>query len=158
MEPSPGTRLARLLLAGFDALVAEATAELTRRGHPGVTAPLEFALQAVDGGADSAAALGRSLGMSRQGAAKAISALTQLGYLDVVPDPADARRKRLRVTARGHEMTTIGREAFDAARARWAAGLPAGRAEQVEEALLRLVPSPPEAGRGGGDAEASEVD
>lgn len=140
MEQSPGTQLARLLLAGFEAMVSEAMAELARRGHPGVTAPLEFALQAVDEGADSAAELGRRLGMSRQGAAKAIAALSQLGYLDSTPDPADARCKRLRVTARGYEMTAIGREAFDAARRRWAESLEPGRAELVEDALRRLAP------------------
>jgi len=137
-EPTRGVQLALLLLGGFESMVDDVVEHLAERGHPGVTATLEFALAAVADGADSAAALGRRLGTTRQAAAKTVATLEQLGYVERVDDPADARLKRLRVTARGDEMTAIGAARFDVLRDRWVAQLEPGTAEVVEAALRRL--------------------
>lgn len=143
MEPSPGARLALLLLDGFNVLVAEVVAELERRGHPGVTAAHEFALAAIDEGADSASALGRRLGVTKQAAAKTIAGLERLGYLERIDDPEDARRKRLHVTGRGYEMVAIGARAFDDLRAQWATAAGPETIDEVEAALTRLVGGEP---------------
>jgi DNA-binding MarR family transcriptional regulator len=138
VETSQGARLALLLLGGFTAMVEEVHAELARQGHPGVTATHEFALSAIEEGADDASALGRRLGVSRQAAAKTITALEHLGYIERVADPADARRKELRVTARGYEMHTIGGAAFDELRQRWQASVGSHQVSVTEEALREL--------------------
>jgi DNA-binding MarR family transcriptional regulator len=145
METSPGARLALLLLGGFGAMVEEVVRDLADRGHPGVTATHEFALAAVDEGFDSASALGRRLGVSKQAAAKTIGALERLGYLERESVREDARRTRLRVTERGHEMIAIGAARFDAIRARWAAVLGADRLATVEDALVLAVGREPRA-------------
>lgn len=145
MERSSGAELAQLLLAGFTTMVDEVITELERRGHPGVTATHEFALRAIDDGARSASDLGRRLGVSKQAAAKTITALELLGYLDRRPDPADARRKELRVTARGYDMTTTGGKLFDELRSRWSATIGARRLDVLEAQLAELSrpqPSP----------------
>jgi DNA-binding MarR family transcriptional regulator len=139
MDTSPGATLARLLLAGFTTLVDEVVVELERQGHPGVTATHEFALQAIDGGAQSASELGRSLGVSKQAASKTIAALEDLHYLDRQDDPQDARRKRLAVTARGHEMMTIGARAFDFLRTRLATQVGSHELESLERVLVTLT-------------------
>lgn len=143
MQISSGARLALLLLDSFSGMVDEVVQELDRRGHPGVTANHEFALTAVDEGADSASALGRRLGVSKQAAAKTIAALEQLGYVERAVDPADARRKRLVVTARGYDMVAVGGATFDALRARWAAAVGEHRVLEVEAALVALVGGEP---------------
>lgn len=143
MEPTPGARLAQLLLGGFEAMVEDVVAELARRGHPGVTASLEFALHAIEQGADSASALARQLGVSRQAAAKSVATLEQLGYVERAGDAGDARRKSLRVTPRGHEMTAIGAARFDELRARWSRRLGPGELETVEQALALLAARDP---------------
>ncbi|MFJ8602661.1 MarR family winged helix-turn-helix transcriptional regulator [Streptomyces shenzhenensis] len=79
----------------------EVIAELANRGHADVRPLHEFALRAVDAGADTASELGRRLSVSKQAAAKTIAALEQLGYVDRETDPHDARRKPVRVTPRG---------------------------------------------------------
>ncbi len=135
VETSQGARLARLLLETFTAMVEEVRAELARQGHPGVTATLEFALAAIDEGANDASALGRRLDVSRQAAAKTITALESLGYVERVADPGDARRRELRVTARGYEMHTIGTAVFDQVRQRWQAGIGSHRLSVTENAL-----------------------
>jgi DNA-binding MarR family transcriptional regulator len=141
MSASRGAELAQLLLQGFNTLVGEVVVELERRGHPGVTATHEFALQAVDSGAQSASELGRSLNVSKQAAAKSITALEDLGYLQRHGDPGDARRKTLVVTDRGHEMMTLGAEAFDELRSRLAARVGEAQLDALE-AVLRELSAP----------------
>jgi DNA-binding MarR family transcriptional regulator len=138
MEKSRGAELALLLLDGFNAMVDEVVAELERQGHPGVTATHEFALRAIDEGAYSASGLGRSLGVSRQAAAKSIAALEELGYVERKSDPLDARRKRLTVTTRGYEMAKIGGAVFDDLRKRWMARLGQPQLEALESGLAAL--------------------
>jgi DNA-binding MarR family transcriptional regulator len=138
VETSPGAALALLLLDGFEALTKQVVDELARRGHPGVTATHEFALIAIDAGAEDASALGRELGVSKQAAAKTIAALEQLGYVERANDPDDRRRRPLHVTARGYEMNRIGGEAFTRLRAELARRLGRGGLEELESALAQI--------------------
>jgi DNA-binding MarR family transcriptional regulator len=139
MNASRGAELAQLLLQGFNTLVGDVVTELDRRGHPGVTATHEFALQAIDSGAQSASELGRSLNVSKQAAAKSIAALEELGYLQRHGDPSDARRKTLVVTDRGHEMMTLGAEVFDDLRNRLAARVGEAQLAALEDVLKELT-------------------
>jgi DNA-binding MarR family transcriptional regulator len=139
MPQSPGAELALLLLNGFHSMVDDVVEELAQRGHPDVRAVHEFALRAIDDGADTAVELGRRLSVSKQAAAKTIDALERLGYIERAPDPDDARRKRIRVTDRGHEMTAIGATLFDQVRQRWAALVGAEDLEALEALLRQLV-------------------
>jgi DNA-binding MarR family transcriptional regulator len=128
-----------LLLGGFHSMVDDVVGELERQGHPGVRPAHEFALRAIDGGAETASELGRRLGVSKQAAAKTIAALEALGYVSRQGDPGDARRKRLLVTPRGHEMMTIGSELFEAVRERWAAQVGAAELDRLQAQLGSLV-------------------
>jgi DNA-binding MarR family transcriptional regulator len=143
MARSPGAELALLLLGGFQAMVDDVHGELAQRGHAGVRASHEFALRAVDEGADTASELGRRLSVSKQGAARTITALEKLGYLEREPDPSDGRLKRLRVTDRGHDMMALGASLFDEVRERWAAQMGPERLEALEAHLARLVANRP---------------
>jgi DNA-binding MarR family transcriptional regulator len=142
MHTSAGAELAKLLLKTFTTLVDVVVEELEREGHPGVTATHAFALEAIDEGAQSASELSRSLGVSRQAAAKTILALEELHYLDRHDDPDDARRKRLTVTARGHEMIRIGGRAFDSLRSQAAERVGLSELEAAERVLANLASHP----------------
>lgn len=139
MDTSRGAQLAMLLLGGFTAMVDEVVAELDRQGHPGVTATHEFALQAIDAGAQNASELGRALGVSRQAAAKSIAALEDLGYVERRTDQSDGRRKQLLVTARGYDMVRIGAAVFDKLRARWSKQVGREQLDVIESGLRALV-------------------
>jgi DNA-binding MarR family transcriptional regulator len=128
-----------LLFGGFTAMVDEVVVELDRRGHPGVTASHEFALQAVNAGARNASELGRALGVSRQAAAKSITALEQLGYIERQSDPSDGRQKQLVVTDRGYDMVRIGAATFDKIRTRWSKQLGRAQLDVLESSLRALV-------------------
>ena len=138
MARSPGADLALLLLGGFDAMVDEVVAGLDARGHPGVRPAHEFALRAIDAGADTASELGRRLSVSKQAAAKTIAGLEELGYVERGDDPGDGRRRQVRVTPRGHEMVSIGAALFDDVRARWAEQIGVERLEALEAGLREL--------------------
>jgi len=139
MPRSPGVELALLLLDGFHSMTDDVRAELARRGHPGVGAGHEFALRAIDAGANTASELGRRLSVTKQAAAQTIAVLEQLGYVDRTADPGDARVKRLQVTARGHEMMTLGAALFDEVRDRWAAQIGAGELNALQAHLAQLT-------------------
>ena len=121
-------------------MVDEVVTGLDHRGHPAVRPVHEFALRAIDNGAETASEVGRRLSVSRQAAAKTIAALLELGYVDRDADPSDGRRKRLRVTPRGHEMVSIGASLFNDVRERWAAQIGLRQLEALEAYLGELVP------------------
>jgi len=130
-----------LLFGAFTAMVDEVVIELDRRGHPGVTANHEFALQAIDaGGAGNASELGRALGVSRQAAAKSIAALEDLGYIERQSDPSDGRQKQLIVTDRGYDMVRTGAAVFDEIRTRWSSQLGQKQFDILESGLRVLIP------------------
>ncbi|MCU1687636.1 MAG: MarR family transcriptional regulator [Amycolatopsis sp.] len=139
MTQSSGAELALLLLGGFHSMVDEVTVELTKRGHEAVRPVHEFALRAVDAGADTASELGRRLSVSKQAAAQTIAVLEQFGYVDREADPSDARRKRVRVTPRGRELMTIGEALFDDVRSRWAVQIGPEQLEALETHLAQLT-------------------
>jgi DNA-binding MarR family transcriptional regulator len=96
-----GPNLALLLLGSYRKLLEAVVMELAARGYDDVRPSHDFAMRAIDSGADSASELGRALSVSKQAAAKTIAALVERGYVVSEDDPADGRRKRIRVTALG---------------------------------------------------------
>jgi DNA-binding MarR family transcriptional regulator len=139
MAVSRGAELALLLLGGFHSMTDEVIAQLAVRGHPGVRPVHEFALGAIDAGADTPSELGRRLSVSKQAAAKTIAVMQRLGYVEIEPDPVDGRRRRIRVTPRGRDMVAIGSALFDDVRERWAAQIGAQQLNALQVHLGHLV-------------------
>ncbi|MFI7210606.1 MarR family winged helix-turn-helix transcriptional regulator [Micromonospora maritima] len=137
----PGFALPLLLLAGFRTLVDDLHVELARQGHPDLRPAHGFVLQAVGPAGTTASDLGHRLGVSKQAAGKTVDRLVALGYLERVDDPADARRKLVRVTAKGHDGLLRSAAVFDQLRERWAATLGADRVTAIEDDLRRMVPA-----------------
>jgi DNA-binding MarR family transcriptional regulator len=133
-----GADLALLLLGGFRSLADAATVELAQRGHEKVRPVHDFAIRAIDAGADTASELGRQLGVSKQAAAKTISILEDRGYIASEVDQRDARRHRLKVTSEGYALLRTGEEVFDELRDRWAQRIGIDELERLEEALAEL--------------------
>jgi DNA-binding MarR family transcriptional regulator len=134
-----GSHLPLLLFAGFRALIDELHAELARRGHPEVRPAHGFALQAIGTDGASASDLGRRLGVSKQAAGKTVDNLVRLGYAERVDDPADARRKLVRLTPRGVDVLICSGEILDGLWARWAGKVGADRLGDVEVTLRAVA-------------------
>ena len=138
---SAGYELPLLLFAGFRALIDDLHAELARRGHPDVRPAYGFAMQAIGAHGATASDIGRRLGVSKQAAGKTVDRLEALGYAERVDDPADARRKLIRLTPRGVDSLTQSAEIFDQLRASWAEKLGAERLALAEASLRTVVPA-----------------
>jgi DNA-binding MarR family transcriptional regulator len=135
-----GYELPLLLFAGFRALIDDLHAELARRGHPDVRPAYGFAMQAIGVRGATASEIGRRLGVSKQAAGKTVDRLEALDYVERADDPADARRKLIRLTPRGIDSLTQAAEIFDDLRASWAEKLGAERLALVEASLRTVVP------------------
>ncbi|MDF2710272.1 MAG: MarR family transcriptional regulator [Nonomuraea muscovyensis] len=136
----PGFELPLRLLMGFRVLIDELHAELARQGHPDLRPMHGFVMQAVGHGT-TAVELGRTLGVSKQAAGKTIETLERTGYVERAVDPADTRRKLVRLTPRG--IDALGRSAriFDTLRRRWADELGEDRLRALEADLRKVTPA-----------------
>ena len=112
----PGFELPLRLLLGFRVLIDELHAELARQGHPGLRPMHGFVFQAIGPGGTTAAGLaagwaspaGRGQDHRRAGAARLRRARA---------DPADARRKVVRLTGRAVDALERSARIFDDLRA-----------------------------------------
>ncbi len=138
---TPGYELPLLLFGGFRTLIDRLHARLADEGHPDMRPAHGFALQAIGAGGATASDIGRRLGVSKQAAGKTVDRLLALGYAERADDPADARRKLVRITPRGHDALARSAAIFDELRAEWAATLGADRVRDIETALRNVVPA-----------------
>lgn len=143
MSSRSGADLALLLLGSYRNLVDEVVRELAKRGYPDARPSHEHAIQAIRAGADSASDLARRLAVSKQAAAKTIAALVERGYVTTEVDPADVRRKKIRITDRGDGLIAEGAAIFDEVRARWEGRLGAAELARLEVQLAQLVGDAP---------------
>ncbi|OXM61829.1 MarR family winged helix-turn-helix transcriptional regulator [Amycolatopsis vastitatis] len=139
MIDTPGYELPLLLFGGFRTLIDRLHAELARRGHPDVRPSYGFAMQAVGVQGATASEIGRRLGVSKQAAGKTVERLEALGYAERAEDPADARRKIVRLTAHGVDALGKSAEIFDDLRAEWVRTVGAERISALEADLRAVV-------------------
>jgi DNA-binding MarR family transcriptional regulator len=134
-----GADLALLLLAGFRTLADQATAQLAQRGYEDVRPVHDFALRAILSGAGSASALGRTMSVSKQAAAKTLSVLEERRYVTREPDSTDRRRMHIRVTDRGLAMLQEGETIFNELREQWEQQVGTPSLSSLEETLSELL-------------------
>ncbi|MFI8322811.1 MarR family winged helix-turn-helix transcriptional regulator [Streptomyces sp. NPDC085529] len=138
---SPGFLLPLLLFGGFRTLIDRLHARLAEEGHPDMRPAHGFAMQAIGGRGATASEIGRRLGVSKQAAGKTVDRLLALGYAERADDPADARRKLVHLTPRGHDALARSAAVFDELRAEWSTVLGADRVRALEADLRNVVPA-----------------
>ncbi|GIF47847.1 winged helix DNA-binding protein [Asanoa ferruginea] len=142
-EDPPGFLLPLRLFIGFRQLIDAVHAELAREGHPDVRPLHGFVFQAIGRDGTTAVELGRRLGVSKQAAGKTLDGLERLGYVERATDPADARRKLVRLTDRGVDMLARSARIFDELRAEWAAQIGPDRLRALEADLATVTGADP---------------
>jgi len=135
--------LALLLLGSYRRLVDAVVVELEARGYADVRPSHDYAMRAIQRGADSASELGRSLAVSKQAAAKTIEVLLERGYVSREPDPADARRKRVQVTELGAQLLHDGELVFERLYRQLARQLGRKELAVLEQQLATIVEDQP---------------
>jgi len=123
------------LFAGL-ALNERVTERLHAAGFADLRFSHGFVFQHLVPGALAVGELARRMDVSQQAASKAAAELERLGYLERTPDPADARVRRLGLSARGRAAVAAGREARAAVAGELGAALGPRRAESLRRALL----------------------
>ncbi|MEU8866834.1 MarR family winged helix-turn-helix transcriptional regulator [Streptomyces umbrinus] len=98
------------LFVGFAATSAVQT-ELAANGFPDLRMPHGYVFQHLLHTRPTIGELAEKLDMTQQGASKAVAELERLGYAERLPDPHDARIRRVTLTSRGHEAVTAARHA-----------------------------------------------
>jgi DNA-binding MarR family transcriptional regulator len=96
--------LARLLSAATRLIIELLHRELADAGHPGMRPAYGYALVAVGTGGTTTSRLAEDLGMTKQGAAKLVATLLELGYLERRAHAEDRRARLLTVTPRGRDL------------------------------------------------------
>lgn len=100
-------------LRGFQERVAGyLLAGLAQRGFPQVTAAQLSFLGALDCGENHAAAIARTLGVSRQAVHKTVRELEAAGWLETSPDAAFGNQRVIRFTVEGERMMAEARRLF----------------------------------------------
>jgi DNA-binding MarR family transcriptional regulator len=79
------------------------------------------------------------LGVSRQAVAQAVAALERHGYVNRVPDPADARARIIELTPRGRQALQVMRSSAIDLEKRWQQILGQRRLADLREALNMLL-------------------
>jgi DNA-binding MarR family transcriptional regulator len=142
-EDPPGFLLPLRLFIGFRQLIDALHAELAREGHPDARPLHGFVFQAIGRDGTTAVELARRLGVSKQAAGKTVDGLERLGYVERATDPADARRKLIRLTDRGVDMLARSARIFDELRAEWAAQIGPDRLRALEADLATVTGAEP---------------
>ncbi|GAB0107564.1 MarR family winged helix-turn-helix transcriptional regulator [Nocardia sp. JMUB6875] len=76
--------------------------------------------------------------ITKQTAGFLVDQLVRAGYVERVPDPADARARLIRLTARGLELAALSNEIADRVQSEWAAHLGRTRMRQLQDIMSRL--------------------
>lgn len=95
----------------FQRMVTELHTHLAEAGFAELGQSLGFAIKEVAAaGADglTTARLSAHMGITHQGAAKAVDEMVAAGYVQRVPDPRDGRSKRLVLTDHGRALLAAG--------------------------------------------------
>ncbi|MBA3728497.1 MAG: MarR family transcriptional regulator, partial [Actinobacteria bacterium] len=99
MATQPG--LSRLLLEALRALDAEIVSALQDRGAGGLTPGQAYAMLHIDRAGTRLTELAGRAQVSKQAMMQVVDDLATLGLVRREPDPADARAKVVKLTARG---------------------------------------------------------
>ncbi|MER6816001.1 MarR family winged helix-turn-helix transcriptional regulator [Spirillospora sp. NPDC000708] len=136
----PGFELPLRLFLAFRVIIDELHAELAREGHPEMRPMHGFVFQAIGPDGTTAVELGRRLGVSKQAAGKMVESLERIGYVERTADPADARRKIVRLTRYGVDALARSAQIFDRIRDDWVRRLGVGQVRALEGTLRAMTP------------------
>ena len=132
-----GWEIAVELLRASRALIDATHERLADRGHPQMRPAHGYAFQAIGAEGLTASELGQALGITKQAAGQMVDELLRLGYVRREPDPADARRKRVTLTAHGIDALAQSAAVFEELCAEWDRRLPDGMTRDDLLAALR---------------------
>ena len=138
--------VATVHLSGL-ALTAEVVRRLHAAGFPDLRTSHGFVIQHVVDGPRPAGEIARRMGITQQGASKAVGELVELGYLERTAAAGDARVRQVGLSSRGRDAVETTRRIRAEVEAELRATLGADRADALHAAATAALEW-----AGGGDA------
>lgn len=129
--------LGRLLAMALSAVIDELHERLDRAGWPRVRPMWGFVLLALRARPRTIGEVGELLGITKQAAAKVVSALVEEGLVERREHPSDRRAAALGLTEHGRRFLTAAEAAYEAIEAGWVKV--AGRDDV--DAIRRAIPA-----------------
>jgi DNA-binding MarR family transcriptional regulator len=112
---------------------------LRERGHPELRYSHGFLFQQLVEGARPVGEIAANLGVTSQAVSKAVRELEALGYVSRDADPADARVRRVALTARGRDAVQAGRDIRASLNAQFSETLGAERVQAAAATLAHAL-------------------
>lgn len=134
-RPNVGT----LLLLAYRAFERELFGALHAAGHAALRPKHGAVLANVGPEGSRASELAARAHMTRASMGELVEELEALGYVRRVADPADARAKRVLLTASGLEVARLARRAIAGIERRWSARIGGPALRSLAKALARLA-------------------
>ena len=140
-DPSPasGFRIGALVSIVRAAISERVRARLNEEGFTDVTPAQEVALQVLAPAGMRLTELAATAGMAKQSMAYLVEQLEQAGYVERVPDPADARAKVINRTERGWAYQKIAASIVAELEREWSELLGAGDFAELKRHLARIA-------------------
>jgi DNA-binding MarR family transcriptional regulator len=126
----------QLLAESLNAATLDA---LRERGHPELRYSHGFLFQQLVEGARPVGEIAANLGVTSQAVSKSVRELEALGYVERVVDAADARVRRVALTARGRDAVEASRSIRASLNAQFATSLGADRVHAAAATLADAV-------------------
>ncbi len=128
-----------MLLEAFRVLDAEVADALAARGAGDLGPRHAAAILLVDRGGVRLTAMAERAGITKQAMMQVVDDLEALGHVRRVPDPADARAKIVKLTAKGEKERTEASKAVSAAEQRIRRRLTPATYDSLRETLGAIV-------------------
>jgi DNA-binding MarR family transcriptional regulator len=125
----------RLLDAAFDEFSDELTRRVYAAGYTDIRPGHGCVFGTIDPEGSRLTDLAERAGMTKQTVGEVANDLEKLGYLERVPDPSDGRAKIIRLTERGREAQSLGRDLIDGIEQDWAERFGSERVAALRELL-----------------------
>jgi len=129
----------RLLDAAFDGFTAELQRRVAETPYSDIRVTHGCVFGNIDPDGTRLTEIADRAHMTKQSVGEVTSDLEQRGYVERVPDPSDGRAKIIRLTERGRDAQTLGRELIDEIEQEWAERFGADRVAALREALEAIT-------------------
>ena len=134
--------LGHLLLAAFRSVVDELVARLAESGYDDLRSTHSRVFEQLRDEGVRVSELAERAQMTHQSMSELVAYLEGRGYVERVPDPADARAKLVRLTAKGHALSRAAAGHMAAIEARWRAALGERRMRALWDSLEAALAAP----------------
>ena len=131
--------IARLCAMAYRSLIDELHERLAVRGYKDVKRSYGFVLLPAREKTKTVNDLALEMGLTKQAASKLVESMRESGYVKLVPNPADARSKFLRLTPKGERLLGHVESIYRELESEWADVLGVKRMESLRGDLERVL-------------------